>query len=42
MFELEDWYVPNTVDIKNYLTDIETKNMQLILVTNMDDKRLLF
>lgn len=30
MFELEDWYVPNTVDIKNYLTDIEIKNIKLI------------
>lgn len=30
MFELEDWYVPNTVDIKNYLTEIETKNIKLI------------
>jgi hypothetical protein len=30
MFELEDWYVPNTVDIKGYLTDIEKKNIELI------------
>jgi len=30
MFELEDWYVPNTVDIKNYLTEIENKNIKLI------------
>jgi hypothetical protein len=30
LFELEDWYVPNTVDIKNYLTDIEIKNIKLI------------
>jgi hypothetical protein len=30
MFELQDWYVPNTVDIKNYLTEIETKNIKLI------------
>jgi len=30
MFELQDWYVPNTVDIKNYLTEIEKKNIILI------------
>jgi len=30
MFEMEDWYVPNTVDIKGYLTDIEKKNIALI------------
>lgn len=30
MFEMEDWYVPNTVDIKGYLTDIEKKNIELI------------
>ena len=29
-FELEDWYVPNTVDIKGFLTDIEKKNIALI------------
>lgn len=29
-FENEDWYVPNTVDIKGYLTDIEKKNIALI------------
>lgn len=29
-FELEDWYVPNTVDIKGYLTDIEKKNIEMI------------
>ncbi|MEP6945331.1 MAG: YARHG domain-containing protein [Acidobacteriota bacterium] len=29
-FENEDWYVPNTVDIKGYLTDIEKKNIVLI------------
>jgi hypothetical protein len=30
MFENEVWYVPNTVDIKGYLTDIEKKNIVLI------------
>jgi hypothetical protein len=30
MFENEEWYVPNTVDIKGYLTDIEKKNIALI------------
>jgi hypothetical protein len=30
MFENKDWYVPNTVDIKGYLTDIEKKNIALI------------
>lgn len=30
MFELEEWYVPNTVDIRGYLTDIEKKNIELI------------
>jgi len=30
MFENEDWYVPNTVDIRGYLTDIEKKNIALI------------
>jgi hypothetical protein len=29
-FEMEDWYVPNTVDIKGFLTDIEKKNISLI------------
>ena len=29
-FENEDWYVPNTVDIKDFLTDIEKKNIELI------------
>ena len=29
-FEMEDWYVPNTVDIKGYLTDIEKKNIAMI------------
>jgi hypothetical protein len=29
-FEMEDWYVPNTVDIKGYLTEIEKKNIALI------------
>jgi hypothetical protein len=29
-FEMQDWYVPNTVDIKGYLTDIEKKNIELI------------
>ena len=29
-FELQDWYVPNTVDIKGFLTDIEKKNIALI------------
>ena len=29
-FEMQDWYVPNTVDIKGFLTDIEKKNIQLI------------
>ena len=29
-FEREAWYVPNTVDIKGYLTDIEKKNIALI------------
>lgn len=30
MFENEDWYVPNTVDIKGFLTDTEKKNIALI------------
>jgi hypothetical protein len=29
-FETEDWYVPNTVDIKGFLTDVEKKNIALI------------
>ncbi len=29
-FEMNDWYVPNTVDIKGFLTDIEKKNIALI------------
>ncbi len=29
-FENESWYVPNTVDIKGFLTDIEKKNIALI------------
>jgi hypothetical protein len=29
-FEMSDWYVPNTVDIKGFLTDIEKKNIDLI------------
>ena len=29
-FETEDWYVPNTVDIKGFLTEIEKKNIALI------------
>jgi hypothetical protein len=29
-FENEEWYVPNTIDIKNRLTDIERKNIALI------------
>ena len=29
-FENADWYVPNTVDIKGVLTDIEKKNIALI------------
>lgn len=29
-FENEDWYVPNTVDIKGFLTDVEKKNITLI------------
>jgi hypothetical protein len=30
LFEMQDWYVPNTVDIKGFLTDIEKKNIELI------------
>ncbi|HEX6280134.1 MAG TPA: YARHG domain-containing protein [Pyrinomonadaceae bacterium] len=29
-FENEEWYVPNTVDIKDFLTEIEKKNIALI------------
>ena len=29
-FEMQDWYVPNTIDIKGFLTDIEKKNIELI------------
>ena len=29
-FENEAWYVPNTVDIKGFLTDVEKKNIALI------------
>jgi hypothetical protein len=29
-FENEDWYVPNTTDIRGLLTDIEKKNIALI------------
>jgi hypothetical protein len=29
-FEMQDWYIPNTVDIKVTLTDIEKKNIDLI------------
>lgn len=29
-FEMQDWYVPNTTDIKGFLTDIEKKNIALI------------
>ena len=29
-FENEEWYVPNTVDIKGFLTEIEKKNIALI------------
>jgi hypothetical protein len=29
-FENKDWYVPNTIDIKNELTDVEKKNIGLI------------
>ncbi len=30
MFEDKDWYIPNTVDVKKDLTDIEKKNIALI------------
>jgi hypothetical protein len=29
-FEMQDWYVPNTVDIRGFLTDIEKQNIALI------------
>jgi hypothetical protein len=29
-FEMEDWYVPNTVDIRGFLTPIEKKNIEII------------
>jgi YARHG domain len=29
-FEMEEWYVPNTIDIKGFLTDIEKKNIEMI------------
>lgn len=29
-FENESWYIPNTIDIKGHLTDIEKKNIALI------------
>jgi YARHG domain len=29
-FEMQEWYVPNTVDIKGFLTDTEKKNIALI------------
>jgi hypothetical protein len=29
-FENESWYVPNTVDIKSFLTDVEKKNIAII------------
>ena len=30
MFEDKDWYIPNTVDVKNVLTEMEKKNITLI------------
>ena len=30
LFEMEDWYVPNTVDIRGLLSEIEKKNIELI------------
>ena len=30
MFEDKDWYIPNTVDVKKDLTEIEKKNISLI------------
>ena len=29
-FEMEDWYIPNTVDIRGLLTEIEKKNIDMI------------
>jgi YARHG domain len=29
-FEMQDWYVPNTINIKNNLTELEKKNIALI------------
>jgi len=29
-FEMQDWYIPNTVNIKGFLTDIEKKNIAMI------------
>jgi YARHG domain len=29
-FEMQDWYVPNTINIKNDLTEVEKKNIALI------------
>lgn len=29
-FEMEDWYIPNTVDIRGLLTDVEKKNIDMI------------
>ena len=29
-FEMQEWYVPNTVDIKGFLTEIEKKNIAMI------------
>lgn len=29
-FEMEDWYIPNTVDIRGFLTGIEKKNIDII------------
>ncbi|MBC7874560.1 MAG: YARHG domain-containing protein [Ferruginibacter sp.] len=29
-FEMKDWYIPNTVNIKGFLTDVEKKNIALI------------
>ncbi len=30
LFEMEEWYVPNTVDIRGFLSAIEKKNIELI------------
>jgi YARHG domain len=29
-FEMQEWYVPNTIDIRGFLTDIEKKNIEMI------------